>query len=282
MSRRLTVACVQPNVGDDIGRNITQVSDLIRTARAAGAGFVVTPEMTNFLVMGQAELHRLARPEASDKALGAYRALARELEIWLLLGSLAIQVPGRERLANRGFLLAPDGTIRATYDKIHMFDVDLPGGDRIRESERFEPGAKAQVADLPWGRLGLSICYDLRFPYLYRDLALAGAELITVPAAFTKVTGTAHWHVLQRARAIETGCFVVAAAQCGHHPGDRETFGHSLIVDPWGRVLADAGPEPGIISAEIDLDQVARVRAMVPSLANGRTYELTPAAQAAE
>jgi predicted amidohydrolase len=189
------------------------------------------------------------------------------------------------RAANRSFLFAADGSVLARYDKLHMFDVDLPGGESYRESDTFRPGDSAVVADLPWARLGLSICYDVRFPYLYRDLARAGADVIAVPSAFTRQTGEAHWHVLLRARAIETGCFIVAPAQTGTHHKDRKTFGHSLIVDPWGRVLADAGTEPGIVAADIDLERISAARGAVPALSHDRAYHVprpAPEGRAAE
>jgi predicted amidohydrolase len=213
--------------------------------------------------------------EEHEPALAAFRGLARETGAWLLVGSLAIRL-GPETLANRSFLLDDAGRIVARYDKIHMFDVDLPGGESYRESALYRPGARAVVADTPWGRLGMTVCYDLRFPYLYRTLAHAGAVMLTIPAAFTKFTGQAHWHVLLRARAIETGCFVVAPAQCGSFSGGRESYGHSLIVAPWGEVLADGGEAPGFVVAELDLDRVARARRMVPSLRHDRSFEPPP------
>ena len=189
--------------------------------------------------------------------------MARKLGIYVHVGSLAIKI-SPDRAANRGFLIDPKGEIAARYDKIHMFDVDLEGGESYRESRTYRPGEQAVLADLPWGRLGLTICYDLRFPALYRALAEAGATMLTIPSAFTQQTGEAHWHVLIRARAIENGCFVFAAAQGGKHENGRETFGHSLIVDPWGRILAEGGIEPGVVMAEIDLGEVAKARSRDP------------------
>ena len=198
------------------------------------------------------------------------------------IGSIGCDVPGETRIANRGFMLRPDGSIAASYDKIHMFDVDLPSGESYRESRRFRPGEAACLVDLPWGRLGMTICYDMRFPYLYRALAHAGAELLAMPSAFTKPTGQAHWHVLLRARAIECGAFVFAAAQCGTHPGNRKTYGHSLIVSPWGEVLADGGEEPGFVMADIDMAKVAEARRQVPSLTHDREFAMPEVAKAAE
>jgi predicted amidohydrolase len=212
-----------------------------------------------------------AVPEDEDTALAAFRVLAAELQVWLLIGSLAVRV-APDKAANRSILIDPAGQIVARYDKIHMFDVEIPDGQSYRESRVFQAGGQAVLADLPWGRLGMTVCYDVRFPYLYRALAQAGAAFLSVPAAFTKMTGEAHWHVLLRARAIETGCFVFAPAQCGTHAEGRQTFGHSLIVAPWGEVLADGGEEPGVVVAEIDPARVAQAHAMVPALRHDRAF----------
>jgi predicted amidohydrolase len=201
------------------------------------------------------------------------RELARKLGIFIHVGSLAIKL-APEKAANRSYLIAPSGEIAARYDKIHLFDVDLAGGESYRESRNYRPGEQAVLCDLPWGRLGLTVCYDLRFPALYRALAEAGAIMLAIPSAFTQQTGEAHWHVLNRARAIENGCFVFAAAQGGKHENGRETYGHSLIVDPWGRILAEGGAEPGVVIAEIDLADVAKARARIPSLQHGRRFEI--------
>jgi predicted amidohydrolase len=234
---------------------------------------VLTPEMTTILDRDRARLLAAIAPEDVDPSLTQFRALAAELGIHLHIGSMAIRI-GEADVANRSFLIAPDGNIIATYDKIHMFDVDLAGGESYRESRLYRPGAAAAVADLPDARLGLSICYDVRFPHLYRALAKAGASVIAIPAAFTKTTGEAHWHVLVRARAIETGAFVIAAAQGGHHEDGRDTYGHSMIVDPWGAILAEAGTEPGVIVAEIDAAASVTARSRLPSLANDRVFSL--------
>jgi predicted amidohydrolase len=211
--------------------------------------------------------------EDKDPTLSALRDLARKLGIFVHIGSLAIKLTG-DRAANRSFLIDRAGEIAARYDKIHMFDVDLENGESYRESNNYRPGDTAVLVDLPWGRMGMSICYDIRFPALYRALAEAGAAMLTIPSAFTRQTGEAHWHVLLRARAIENGCYVLAAAQGGRHENGRETFGHSMIVDPWGRILAEAGREPGIVMAEIDPAAVAEARRRIPSLEHGRRFEI--------
>ena len=265
------LACVQVNAGDDVAANLAAACDFARQAREAGAQLIAFPENVGFMAPDGQGVREAARPEAEHPGLAAFTALAREIEAWLLIGSLAITTDDPEgRVANRSFLVDAGGEIKATYDKIHMFDVSLAGGEDYRESAIFRPGGEAVVAESPFGMLGMTICYDLRFPHLYRRLAKGGAEIIAVPSAFTQATGRAHWYTLLRARAIETGAFVFAPAQCGSHPRGRRTFGHSLIVDPWGAVLAEAGEQPGVISAEIDLAAYARARAQVPSLTHDR------------
>ena len=264
-------AAVQMRSGLSVEANVTDAEQLIREAVRAGANYVLTPEMTTLLDLERERLLSKVASEADDRSLARLRALAAELGVHIHIGSMAVKLDV-DAVANRSYLIGPDGTILARYDKIHMFDVDLGGGESYRESRLYRPGQTAVVADLPWCRLGLSICYDLRFPVLYRTLAVAGAHVIVVPAAFTKVTGEAHWHVLIRARAIETGCFVVAAAQGGHHEIGRDTYGHSMIVDPWGVIIAEADIEPGYIIAEIDLDAVMRVRDKIPALTNARPF----------
>jgi predicted amidohydrolase len=268
-------ACVQLNSGDDVAANFIATETLIRKAKREGADFIATPE--NSLLMTPDRSRKLANsfPEADDPMVPAFCRLTAELKIWLLVGSLAIRVRA-DKTVNRSFLIAPDGTVAARYDKIHLFDVDLPMGEVYRESDSVEGGAHAEAAVFPWGKVGLSICYDLRFPQLYRALGQAGAIVFTIPAAFTITTGQAHWHVLARARAIENGAFVIAPAQCGTHPGGRRTFGHSLIVSPWGEVLADGGTMPGIIMAEIDPALSFDARARIPSLSGDRPF-LSPA-----
>ena len=269
--RKIKVACVQLRSGEDVEANIRDASELVRKAHKEGAHFVATPENTTLMAAdGGAKLEK-SFAEKDDPAVPAFAKLADELNIWLLAGSLAIKV-SNDKTANRSYLFGPDGRVEVRYDKIHLFDVDLPSGERYRESNTVAPGAEAVVASLPWGRLGLSVCYDLRFPQLYRTLAKAGAEILTVPSAFTETTGKAHWHVLLRARAIENGCFVVAPAQGGTHANGRKTYGHSLIVGPWGDILAEGGTEPGVFSAEIDLDDVAAARGRVPALHHDRPY----------
>jgi predicted amidohydrolase len=264
-------ACVQLRSGLDIAANVAAATKLIRDAKAAGAAFIATPEMTSLFEAETDALFAKVKVEADDAALKAFRALAEELSLWLLIGSLPIKV-GERQCANRSFLIDPKGKITARYDKIHMFDVDLPGGEVYRESRNYRPGESASLADLPWGKLGLSVCYDLRFPQLYRALAKAGASFLAIPAAFTHVTGQAHWHVLQRARAIETGCYVIAPAQGGTHENGRRTFGHSLIVDPWGAILAEAGEDPAIVVADIDPAKVTEARGRVPALTHDRPF----------
>ena len=270
----IRAALIQLRSGRDMARNIAEASALIREAAGQGANFVSTPEMTNILEPDRPRLRALARPEAEDESVTAFAALARELGLWLNIGSLALKGPG-EKLLNRSLLFAPDGAIAARYDKIHLFDVDLPTGESLRESHAYEGGTSAVLAETPLGPIGLTICYDMRFPQLYRTLAQAGAKLFTVPSAFTVPTGQAHWHVLLRARAIETGSFVLAAAQGGRHESGRETYGHSLIVSPWGEVLAEAGTEPAIVMSGIDLAQADLARARIPALAHDRAFPLT-------
>jgi predicted amidohydrolase len=269
-----TVGLVQMRSGLDPAANLDAAAKLIGEAKAGGADYVQTPEMTNIMEIRRERLFAAIVPEESDKSLAAFRELARRLSLYLHIGSLAIKLEG-ERAANRSFLIDRDGEIIARYDKIHMFDVDLANGESYRESRNFRPGEIAVASDLPWGRLGLTICYDLRFPALYRALAEGGASMLAIPAAFTRQTGEAHWHVLVRARAIENGSFVFAAAQGGAHENGRETYGHSLVVDPWGRVLAEGGTEPGVILAKVDPAAVAVARGRVPSLQHGRRFEMT-------
>lgn len=268
---RFRAACVQLRSSDDVAENIADTSRLIREARAQGADFVATPENTTLMAPdGGAKLER-SFSEDHDPALPAFRALAEELGIWLLIGSLAIKVSDG-KTANRSFLIDPKGRLAARYDKIHLFDVDLPSGEKYRESNTVAGGNAAVTADLPWGRLGLTICYDLRFPQLYRTLAKSGAFALSVPSAFTETTGKAHWHVLLRARAIENGAFVIAPAQGGHHANGRKTYGHSLIIAPWGEILAEAGTDPGVILAEIDPEAAKDARARIPNLQHDRPF----------
>ena len=268
-----TAALVQMRSGLDPQANLDAAVKLVAEAQGRGAAYVQTPEMTNIMVLQHEQLFAAIVPEESDPSLATFRELARALEIHVHIGSLAIRASA-DKAVNRSFLIDPKGEILARYDKIHMFDVDLANGESYRESRNYRAGDFGVVADLPWGRLGLTICYDLRFPALYRGLAEAGASYLAVPAAFTRQTGEAHWHVLQRARAIENGCFVFAAAQGGRHENGRETFGHSLIIDPWGRILAEGGTEPGIVLATIDPAAISAARARIPSLQHGRRFEI--------
>ena len=265
-------ACVQLNAGNDLAGNLRVISDRVHEAAAQGAQLVMLPEYAALLDGSGRVMRDNSFPESEHPALSACQALVRDTGVWLLVGSLTIRIDD-QRMANRSYLLAPDGTVVATYDKIHMFDVTLPSGKVIRESSAYQPGTRAVTAALPWGTLGMTVCYDLRFPNLFRSLAQAGAMFLAVPSSFQRETGVAHWHSLLRARAIENLSYVFAPAMCGDHPGGRSTFGHSMIVDPWGRVVAELGAEPGICYAEIDPGEVTRVRTMLPSLTHDREFE---------
>ena len=268
---------VQLTVSDDPTENLPETLALVRAAVAGGAGFVLTPECTNALSSNRARQRALLRHEDDDPTLAALRDAAAGAGIWLLAGSLGLLTEDADgRFANRSFLIGPDGAIAARYDKIHMFDVNVSETEVYRESSAYRPGTKAVLADTPFGRIGMTVCYDLRFPHLYRRLAKAGAEILTVPAAFNHITGAAHWETLLRARAIETGCYVLAPAQTGFHPEQdgkgRRTHGHSLAIAPWGEILSDAGTEPGVTFADLDLAEVARARDRIPSLSHDRDF----------
>ena len=268
----LKAALVQLRTPATQAAALAQAEPLVRHAAGAGAKLIATPEATNILQRDRSKLFEAVRPLDQDECVLGLRALARELGVWLLIGSALVR---REdgQLANRSTLVDAEGEVVATYDKIHMFDVDLPTGERHRESALYTPGEQATVAETPWGKIGLSVCYDVRFPQLYRALAKAGAEMITVPAAFTRPTGEAHWEILLRARAIETGAFVLAPAQGGFHEDGRGTWGRSTIIGPWGEILAKAeDDEPGVVIAELDLDAVAKARAAIPAMANDRAF----------
>ncbi len=265
-------ACIQMRSGVDLDRNAEEAALLVEEACARGASLIITPEMTNMLESKRDAVLAKARNEAEDPVVRRFSELARKHRVYLIAGSVAIRTDG-ERLANRALAFAPDGSVAARYDKMHMFDVDLAGGETYRESRTYRPGEWGALVDLPGTRLGLTICYDLRFPALYRLLAKAGAELLMVPSAFTRQTGEAHWHVLLRARAIETGSFVLAPAQGGVHESGRQTYGHSLIVGPWGDVIAEApSEEPGVILAEIDTALVKSARSRIPALQHDRSF----------
>jgi predicted amidohydrolase len=270
-------ALLQLCSGDDPGANLPVTEALVRDAATGGAAFVLTPECTNIVSASRALQARTLATEAEDPTLARLAAVAGELAITLLIGSLCLKGGTDDgRFVNRSFLIGPDGAIRARYDKIHMFDVDVGGAESYRESAAYRPGDRAVLADAAGLRLGMTVCYDLRFPHLYRDLARAGADVLAVPAAFTVPTGAAHWHVLLRARAIEAGAFVLAPAQSGTHAARegrvRETYGHSLAVDPWGRVLVEAGDGIGVTFVEIDRTEAAAARQRIPALAHDRAY----------
>lgn len=273
----MRVALVQLSSGDDPAANLPVTEALLREAAAGGAELALTPECTNIVSASRTRQARLLRPEAEDETLARLRELAAELRLWILAGSLCLKAEDEEgRFVNRSLLLGPDGAVRGRYDKIHMFDVTLADGESYRESAAFRPGGAAVLADAGGLRLGLTVCYDMRFPHLYRDLGKAGAEAIAVPSAFTVPTGRAHWHVLLRARAIETGAYVLAPAQSGRHAATegraRETYGHSLAVGPWGEVLLDMGEGPGVGFVELDPAEVAAARARIPALGHDRPY----------
>lgn len=270
----VTIAALQMCSGIDPVRNVETMRRLVREAAAKGAVYVQTPEMTGAVQKDRAGLRAILRPEAEDLVVAAAAGLAGELGIHVHVGSTAIALPDG-KVANRGFLFGPDGARICTYDKIHMFDVDLDNGESWRESAVYSPGAVARMADLPFARLGFAICYDVRFPELFKAQAQTGAEVISVPAAFTRQTGEAHWETLLRARAIENGVYIIAAAQAGVHEDGRETFGHSMIVDPWGRVIASAGGTgEAVVIAEIDIAAVKAARDKIPNLRNGRAFTL--------
>ncbi len=270
-SRTFRCALVQLRSSRDPHASVDHAIPLIREA-AAQADYVLTPENTSIMELRSAPLFAAIAREETTPALRIFRELAAELGVWLHIGGMPILV-GERRAANRSFLIKPDGEIAARYDKVHMFDVDLPNGERYCESRNYRPGEEAVLAMLPWGALGLTICYDLRFPEQYIALAQAGADFITVPSAFTRQTGAAHWHILLRARAIETGCYIFAAAQGGTHDNGRETYGHSMIAGPWGELIAErAGDKPGVLVAEIDPARVAEARQRIPALQHRRAF----------
>ena len=275
----MKAALIQLSASDDPAANLSVTRSAVEKAAAEGAEFVLTPEVTNIVSASRTHQREVLAIEEADPTLAALRDTAATHGIELLIGSLALKTDDADgRFANRSFLIGPDGGIRARYDKIHMFDVQVSETETYRESAGYRPGDAAVLADTPVGRIGMTICYDVRFPHLYRALAKAGAGILTVPSAFSPVTGAAHWESLLRARAIETGCFVLAPAQCGDHAvrrgRPRSTYGHSLAVAPWGEVLADGGTAPGTVSVEIDLDEVGRARRKVPSLDHDRPFRL--------
>lgn len=284
----LKLALIQMNSGDDMAANIAALETFVAKAAGQGAQFVATPENTFLMKNSHPHPPASAGPslsliEGEGRGEGGYTQdehpgvkaaakLAEQYKVWLLIGSVADKIDDSGKTANRSLLFNPHGDVVASYDKIHLFDVEVGDGQTYKESSKIIPGGQTVVAPTPFGKIGMSVCYDVRFPHLYRQLAKNGAQILCVPSAFTQVTGEAHWHVLLRARAIENGCFVVAAAQCGTHPGNRKTYGHSLVVGPWGDVIADGGTEPGVVMAEINLEDVAKVRARIPSLQHDRKF----------
>lgn len=263
---KVVAACIQTNAGPEIDANLAQIEPMIRQARERGAQLITLPENVSLMICGRERLFARAVAEAEHPAVKFFSRMAKETDSWILAGSIAVN-DGQDRLANRSYLFNPDGSTAAHYDKIHMFDADLSEKETYRESANYRGGNRAVAADTPWGKIGMTICYDLRFPHLYRALAKVGANIITVPAAFTVPTGKLHWHVLLRARAIETGCFIVAPAQCGTHDSGRATYGHSLIIAPNGEIIAEASADkPEIIMAELDMVKVAQARQWLPSL----------------
>ncbi len=269
----LVIALLQLTTSKDVSENIATVLVMIDEAAKGGAQFILTPENTDFMEQDSTKTLQKSCAQVDEPCLKAFQAAAKKHAIWLLIGSLKINL-GNDRLANRSFLISPDGKIKAHYDKTHLFDVDLEGGESYRESALFTAGDEAILVETPFGKIGMSICYDLRFPYLYRLYAMHGANILTIPAAFTRTTGIAHWHTLLKARAIETGCFVLAPAQCGNHATGRSTYGHSLIVSPWGDILGDGGETTGITFANLDLAYCNKARQTVPSLKHTRKLEL--------
>lgn len=273
MSQIFRAACIQNTAGRDVKTNIAWVSGRIDEAADAGADFIALPETVGLIEPVNAQIPALIYSETDDIGLAAFREKAKSQGVTILVGSQLIRLDDN-RIVNRCFLINSNGDVKARYDKLHMFDIQLANGESYLESEMIAPGDRAVITDTPWGKLGLSICYDLRFAALYRALAQNGAQIVTIPAAFTQTTGKAHWHILVRARAIETGCYVIAPNQCGHHADKRYSYGHSLIVDPWGEVLADGGTEPGIVYADIDLSRVDQARSRIPALKNDRAFSL--------
>ena len=271
MSNTVRIACLQTNSGNDYAANLATLTTMAREAAAGGAKFLFSAEYALMMDGSGRTMREKAQDAQGEPALSALTALSRELGVWHLVGSLTL-MSDDGRMFNRSVLISAEGRVAAQYDKIHMFDATLPSGTVIKESSAYRPGERAVTAETPWGRLGMTVCYDLRFPQLYRNLAQHGATLLAIPSSFQRETGKAHWHVLMRARAIENAAFVIAPALCGDHPGKRMTYGHSLVIDPWGEVLADGGEAPGVVYADLDLAQVDKVRGMLPSLTHDRPF----------
>jgi predicted amidohydrolase len=271
MKSPVRVACLQTNSGNDYAVNLATISAMAREAVAGGAQFLFSGEYALMMDGSGRNMRERAQDSRGEPALSALTALSREIGAWHLVGSLTL-MSDDGRMFNRSMLISDQGDVVASYDKIHMFDATLPSGTVIKESGAYRPGERAVVAATPWGALGMSVCYDLRFPQLYRALARGGATMLAIPSSFQRETGKAHWHVLLRARAIENACFVIAPALCGDHPGKRTTYGHSLVIDPWGEVLADGGDAPGVVYADLDPGQVEKVRSLLPSLSHDRAF----------
>ena len=273
---KLPIALVQLSSSDDPAANLPVTEEFVRQAASGGARLIATPEVTNMVSMSRAQQNANLREEGDDPTLTQLRHVAEDCGVWLLIGSLAVKGAPDGRFSNRSFLIGPDGGIIARYDKIHMFDAIPTAQEAYRESNGYRPGTAATLAHTPVARIGMTICYDMRFPDLYLRLARAGAQILTVPSAFTRPTGAAHWEVLLRARAIETGCFILAPAQCGVHSAsrgpERKTWGHSLVVSPWGEIIADGGEEPGVVSASLDLNEIDDARKRVPSLVGAQSF----------
>ena len=269
--RAVRIACLQTNSGNDFDANLATLTAMTREAAAGGAKFVFSAEYALMMDGSGRTMREKALKADGEPALSVLTALSRELGVWQLVGSLTL-MSDDGRMFNRSLLISAEGRVVASYDKIHMFDATLPSGTVIKESSAYRPGERAVVAGTPWGGLGMTVCYDLRFPQLYRTLAQRGAVMLAIPSSFQRETGKAHWHVLLRARAIENASFVIAPALCGDHPGKRMTYGHSLVIDPWGEVLADGGDAPGVVYADLDLEQVEKVRGMLPSLTHDRPF----------
>ena len=267
----LRIACLQTNSGNDFAANLETLTAMTREAASGGAQFIFSPEYVLMMDGSGRTMRERAQDANGEPALSPLRALSRELGLWHLVGSLTL-MSDDGRMFNRSLLISNRGEVVAAYDKIHMFDATLPSGTVIRESSAYRPGERAVLAATPWGVLGMTVCYDLRFPHLYRALAQRGAVMLAVPSSFQRETGAAHWHTLLRARAIENACFVIAPAMCGDHPGKRMTYGHTLVVDPWGEVIAEGGEAPAVVHADLDLDRVAAVRSLLPSLAHDRPF----------
>lgn len=271
MSSSVRIACLQLNSGNDFAANLESLAAMARAAAAGGARFILSPEYALMMDGSGRTMRERAFDAHGEPALSALAALSRELGVWHLVGSLTL-MSDDGRMLNRSLLISDRGEVAAAYDKIHMFDATLPSGTVIRESSAYRPGERAVLAATPWGALGMTVCYDLRFPHLYRALAQRGAVMLAVPSSFQRETGAAHWHTLLRARAIENACFVIAPAMCGDHPGRRMTYGHTLVVDPWGEVIAEGGEEPAVVYADLDLARVETVRLLLPSLAHDRPF----------